>query len=104
MAEEQVVVELPEYELIYILHPDMDEDSILALNERVSELIAGQEGSVLTTELWGKRTLAYPIKKLFEGHYILHRLQMPPAATAEVERLLRFNENVIRYLIVRTDE
>ena len=86
MAEEQVVVELPEYELIYILHPDMDEDSILALNERVSELIAGQEGSVLTTELWG------------------NRLQMPPAATAEVERLLRFNENVIRYLIVRTDE
>ncbi len=54
--------------------------------------------------MWGKRTLAYPIKKLFEGHYVLHRFEMAPNGTGEIDRLLRYNENVLRYLLIRLDE
>jgi len=96
--------ELREYELVYILQPETKEETILSLNERVSQLVADQQGSMTTTELWGKRALAYPIEKFFEGHYVLHRFQMTAAGTGEIDRLLRFNEDVMRYLLVRTDE
>jgi small subunit ribosomal protein S6 len=93
-----------EYELVYVLQPDLDEQGVLGVNERLTQLIGAQSGTVTATELWGRRTLAYPIDKYFEGHYVLHRFQMPPAGAGEVDRLLRLNENVIRYLLVRTDE
>ncbi|HXF60412.1 MAG TPA: 30S ribosomal protein S6 [Caldilineaceae bacterium] len=93
-----------EYELVYILQPEMDEQGVLSFNERVSQLVASQSGSVSTTELWGRRGLAYPIGKHFEGHYVLHRFTMPPEGAGEVDRLLRLNENVVRYLLIRTDE
>jgi len=96
--------DLREYELVFILQPEMDEQGVTGFNERLSQIVAAQSGSVTTTEMWGRRTLAYPIGKFFEGHYVLHRFQMPPEATGEVDRLLRFNENVIRYLLIRTDE
>ena len=93
-----------EYELIYILNPEFDEPEILNLNERLAAVVTGQSGEISTTELWGKRSLAYPIKKIFEGHYILHRFHMAPGGVEEIDRLLRFNENVLRYLVIRTDD
>lgn len=96
--------ELREYELVYILQPEMNEEAILDLNERLSQVVSDQQGTMTTTELWGRRTLAYPINKVFEGHYVLHRFQMASDGAGGIDRLLRFNENVIRYLLVRTDE
>lgn len=96
--------ELREYELVYILQPEMDEEGVTGLNDRLSQIVTEQSGSVTSTELWGRRTLAYPIGKFFEGQYVMHRFQMPPEATGELDRLLRLNENVIRYLLIRTDE
>jgi small subunit ribosomal protein S6 len=93
-----------DYELVYILQPEMDEQGVLEFNERINQLVTNQSGSVAATELWGRRALAYPIGKYFEGHYVLHRFLMPPAGAGEVDRLLRFNENVVRYLLLRTDE
>ena len=93
-----------EYELVYILQPEMDEQGVLGFNERVSQLVTSQSGSVSTTELWGRRAFAYPIGKYFEGHYVLHRFTMAPEGAGEVDRLLRLNENVVRYLLIRTDE
>jgi small subunit ribosomal protein S6 len=93
-----------EYEVVVVARPTLGEDGLTALNDRVAQVVAGQGGEVTGTELWGKRTLAYPIKKLFEGVYVLHRVALPPQGTAEVDRFLRFNEDVIRYLVVRTDE
>jgi small subunit ribosomal protein S6 len=58
----------------------------------------------VATETWGRRNLAYPIKKYGTGHYVLQRFEMNPGGTAELDRLLRFNENVMRYLLTRTDE
>jgi small subunit ribosomal protein S6 len=93
-----------DYELVYILQPNMDENNILALNERLSQVVAGQNGAITATELWGRRGLAYTIKKFGEGHYILQHINMQPAGATEVERFLRLNEDVIRYLMIRTDE
>jgi small subunit ribosomal protein S6 len=93
-----------EYELVFVLQPEMDEQGILAFNERLGQVVAGADGTVTTTELWGRRTLAYPIKKHFEGHYVLHRFTMQPQGVEELNRVLRLNENVMRYLVLRTEE
>jgi len=79
----------------------MDESGILSLNERVAQMIGNHSGEVLTTEMWGRRTLAYPIKRNFEGHYVMQRFTMLPDGTEEIERFLRLNEDVIRYLMFR---
>jgi small subunit ribosomal protein S6 len=92
-----------EYELVYIIQPELNEEEISALDGRLVDVVTGQNGEVTGTELWGQRPLAYAIKRNTAGYYILHRLSMPPQATGEVERLLRLNENVLRYLIIRTD-
>lgn len=93
-----------EYELVYILQPDMDEQEIVAINERVEQAVTSSNGAMTTTELWGRRTLAYPIKKRFEGQYVMQRFAMDPDKVPDIERVLRFNENVMRYLVLRTDE
>lgn len=93
-----------EYELVFVARPNLGEEGVTALSDRLSQVVAGQAGTVQGVEMWGKRTLAYPINKYFEGIYVLNRISMPPQGTAELDRLLRFNEDVLRYLIVRTDE
>jgi small subunit ribosomal protein S6 len=95
--------EIREYELVYILQPELAEDAVLSINDRVAQIVADHQGEMVQTELWGRRTLAYPIQKHFEGHYVLRRLTMFPDGTDEVERYLRFNEDVMRFLIMRSD-
>jgi small subunit ribosomal protein S6 len=104
ISELELLEEQREYELVYVLQGSLDDDGVRDFNERLNQVIETQSGSVTTTEVWGRRTLAYPIGKNFEGHYILERFQMPPAGTAELERILRFNENVMRYLLIRNGE
>ncbi len=93
-----------QYELVYILQPQLDEAGINSFDGRLCDTIVAQGGSDIATEVWGKRTLAYPIERYYEGYYILHRFQMPPTGTEEVERLLRFSEDVMRHLLMRKDD
>jgi len=93
-----------EYEIVYIAKPTLGEDGVTALGDRFAAVVAGQQGEITAIEPWGKRTLAYPIEKFFEGVYILNRVALPPRGTVEVDRMLRLNEDVLRHLIVRTDE
>ena len=67
------------------------------------QAIASNSGQIVSTEIWGQRKLAYPIGRFFEGYYILHNVQMPPTAVTDVERVMRLNENIIRFLVVRKD-
>ena len=92
------------YELVYVLQPQLDENGINGFDGRIRDLITAQGGSDIATEVWGKRTLAYPINRFYEGVYILHRFQMPPAGTNEVDRTLRYSEDVMRYLLMRKDD
>ncbi len=92
-----------EYELVFVLIGNLDDEAVRNFNERLNQVIEGQTGIVNSTEIWGRRTLAYPIGKNFDGIYILERFHMLPSGTEEVDRFLRFNENVIRYLLIRND-
>lgn len=88
-----------EYELIFIVHPDLDENAFKEIVERVSGWITEGGGQVQKTELWGKRQLAYPIKKHKEGQYVYLQINMEPAFSAQLERNLRLTEPILRFLI-----
>lgn len=92
------------YEIVFIVHPDLDENALNETVERVKGWIAAEGGEVTKVDLWGKRELAYPIRKRREGYYVLLESTMPGEAVARVERNLRIHEPIMRYLIVRTDE
>ena len=88
-----------EYELVIIVHPDLEET---ALNEAITKVqgwITDAGGQVTKTDLWGKRKLAYPIRKQTQGHYVLLNISMEPKFGVELERNLRFFEPVIRFLV-----
>jgi len=98
------VVDKHAYEVVYVGQSGLDDEGVKALNERFAQTVTTYGGQVMGTEPWGRRNLAYPIKRHFSGHYVLQRFEMPAAGTTEVERFLRLNEDIIRYLVVRTDE
>jgi small subunit ribosomal protein S6 len=97
------MTQMNQYELIYIIQPELDSDATKAVDERVNQAITNNKGEITSSEMWGQRKLAYPIKKYFEGYYVLHNVQMPPSAVTEVERIMRLNEDIIRFLVIRTD-
>jgi small subunit ribosomal protein S6 len=92
------------YEIMFIAHPDLDEPSLNALLERARGWVAAAGGEVSQVDLWGRRRLAYPIRKQSEGQYVLMQALMPATATAELERNMRLNEQVMRFQVIRTDE
>ncbi|MBN1148672.1 MAG: 30S ribosomal protein S6 [Anaerolineales bacterium] len=89
-----------EYELMFVIHPDLDENAFAAVMNRISGWITEDGGEVVKTDIWGKRTLAYPIRKLTEGQYVLMQTKMQPKFGAVLERNLRYLEPVLRYLII----
>lgn len=91
------------YELVFIIQPDLDENAIKDTVQKVQGWVNDAGGTVAKIDNWGKRRLAYPIKKLREGHYVLFEMQIPPAYSAELERNLRFLEPVIRFSIIQRD-
>jgi small subunit ribosomal protein S6 len=92
------------YEIMFIAHPDLDDASLTALVDRAKGWVTSTGGQVVQVDLWGRRRLAYTIRKQNEGQYILMQTQMSPAATSEVERNMRLTEQVMRFQVVRTDE
>ena len=93
-----------DYELVIIVTPEATEEKLEARLNSISQYITGHGGSVASIDKWGKRRLAYPIKKSFEGNYILFKFTLPPGASRELENNLRISEDLLRYLMVRTDE
>ena len=87
------------YELIFIVHPDLDEAAYSDIVERVQGWITDAGGEVTKVDLWGKRKLAYPINKQTEGQYVYMETSMEPAENVELERNLGLLEPVMRYLI-----
>ena len=87
-----------EYELIFIVHPDLDETATNEIVERVKGWITEGGGTVEKVDPWGKRKLAYPIRKQNEGQYFLFNTQIAPSFVSELERNLRFLEPVMRFL------
>jgi len=91
------------YEVAFIAQADLDESALNTLMEKAKGWVTATGGQVTQVDLWGRRRLAYPIRKQHEGQYILMQTQMSANATREIERNLRLTEQVIRFQIIRTD-
>ncbi len=88
------------YEVIVIIHPDLDENGLKGAVERVQGWINNAGGSIVKTDLWGKRRLAYSIRKQREGQYVYFEAAFAPSFSAELERNLRLFEPVMRFSII----
>ncbi len=92
------------YEVMYIGTPETSDEDITKLNESIEKMITDDGGSIVKTEVMGRRKLAYPIQKKTEGHYTLFEIEGSGQEIAELERRMRVNDAVMRYMTVRVDE
>jgi small subunit ribosomal protein S6 len=95
---------LRRYETILIAHVDLSEDELSSLIARYSTLITGQKGILVKVERWGKRRLAYLIKKQQRGFYILIDYAGETAAVNELERNLKINDKILKFMTVLKDD
>lgn len=91
------------YEALYIANPEMEEADIQAVAETVEKLVTDNGGAIVRSEIWGKRKLAYVVKKFTEGHYILLRFDAEPDLIKKLEAHFRLSESIFRFLIVHLD-
>lgn len=91
---------MPQYEMVYIVRPDLEPDAVKAVADRVGQRVAEQGGSVEFAEVWGKRRLVYPLRKFREGIYVLTRFTVESARIPELKRVTRIMDEVMRALIV----
>ncbi|MGP1256317.1 MAG: 30S ribosomal protein S6 [Kiloniellales bacterium] len=95
---------MPYYESVIIARQDLSAQQVEQLTGELTEVIKAGGGEVAKSESWGLRNLTYKIKKNRKGHYVLMNLDAPAEAVTEYERVMRFNEDVLRYLTVRVKE
>lgn len=92
------------YEVIFIVDPAVADDEVMRLSEGVQKIITGQGGSIVKTEMMGKRQLAYEINHRKDGNYVLLEVEGSGSEIAEVERRMRVNDQILRYMTIRVDE
>jgi small subunit ribosomal protein S6 len=95
---------LKDYELVFILNPDLTEEAIESKVNGINQFITTREGVISDTVKWGKKKLSYPVKHFLEGNYVLVKFQTKPAIAKELEANLRISEEVIRHLIIKAGE
>ncbi len=91
------------YELTCIIHPDLDETAFNEALDKIKSWIGESDGKVEKVDLWGRRKMAYMIRKQLEGQYVLIHASMLPSAIKELDRKLRFLEPLMRHMFVLVD-
>ncbi|MDH5571437.1 MAG: 30S ribosomal protein S6 [Gammaproteobacteria bacterium] len=91
------------YEIVFLVHPDQSEQ-VPAMIERYRNTIEGNEGKIHRLEDWGRRQLAYPIQKIHKAHYVLMNIECGQETLDELESGFRFNDAVIRNMVIRRDK
>ena len=91
------------YEALYIINPTLGEEETTALVEKFKAMVEA-EGTVANIDLWGKRRLAYPIEDLSEGYYVLMNFESKPEFPAELERVMKITEGIMRCLTTSVEE
>ena len=91
------------YELLYIIDPDLGEEATAAVVEKFKTLIE-ENGTISETEIWGKRRLAYLVNDKQEGYYVLVKFSSAPDFPAELERLMKINDAIMRSMIIVVEE
>ncbi len=91
------------YESMVVFSPSLTDEALKEANEKILSFIKENGGEILKTDEWGKKTLAYEIKKFNEGFYFVNYFNLEPAKTHDLERTYRLNENIIRYNLLAND-
>ena len=91
------------YEIVCIVSGEISEEEVIEVESNLSTLLSSNDAESPQTKIWGKRTLAYPINKNDEGYYIQANFDMPQDKIKNVDESLRFDQKIIRYLIVKDD-
>ena len=95
---------LREYEFTVITRGDLSEGDTADLIQKYEDILISEDGEILKKDLWGVRKMAFPIKKLYRGYYANYDFVTRPENLTEAERLMRIDENILRYLAVRIDD
>jgi small subunit ribosomal protein S6 len=95
---------MPLYESVFIVRQDVTAAQVDALTDNFAKIVDENGGNIQRREYWGLRSLSYRIKKNRKGHYVLFNLEAPPASVQEMERNMRINEDVLRYMTIRVEK
>lgn len=102
MSSEQIAASgLRDYEMVFIISPEVGDEDVSATIEKVNRFITERGGTVTEVNQWGRRKLAYPIRKNWEGNYVLTQFKLEPAKSRELKESLRASEEILRHLLVR---
>ena len=93
-----------QYELVYVVSPEVGEDGVTDLHTQVETIVGGLGGRIEKTDNWGRRRLAYEIGKHREGTYVVELIEGPGELVKELDRKLKVLDSVLRHLVVRVDE
>jgi len=95
---------MQDYELVAIISPELDEDGVSKIVDRMAQSISGRGGDVEEVKNWGKRKLAYPVKRFMEGDYVLTRFKLMPKSVKELEKEIDALGDILRYLVVKVSD
>lgn len=92
------------YETLFIINPDLSEEETASVVEKFSAILTDRGSNMVKVDQWGRRRLAYEVKKFNKGFYVLFEFGATPEAVAEMERIFKIDERVIRYMTVKKDD
>jgi small subunit ribosomal protein S6 len=93
-----------DYELVAIINPEVDEEGVSKIVDKVTQSISNRGGVVEETQKLGRRRLAYPIKQFMEADYVLARFKLMPKSVKELEREIGASVDILRYLVVKVGD
>jgi len=89
---------------MFILKPELAEETIQQMIDRYSAIVTDGQGELVSVDKWGKRRLAYEIKDLFEGYYVLLNFKSEPPVVNELDRVMKISDDMLRFMIINQDE
>jgi small subunit ribosomal protein S6 len=95
------ILNMHDYELVAMVSPEVDEDGVSKIVEKMTQSINSRGGAVEEMKDWGKRRLAYPVRRFMEAEYIVARFKLMPRAVKEVEKEIGASADILRYLVVK---
>jgi len=102
--ERRNAAKMHSYDVAIIIRPGVDEEGQQAIVDRLSQVLASDGGEVTQVDNWGRRRLAYPINKVYEGYYYFIQGRFSTSALPELERTAKMTEDIVRHMVIRTDE
>ena len=100
----EVTARVNDYEVMFIVHPEADQDGVTAISEQFAKWVSDQGGEVTKSSVLGRRKLAFAIRRQTEGTYVVVDVRLTGNSLAEVERSLKLHEQILRYLIIRLSD